>query len=565
VDAGEGSGYDIEEATNLAPAIHSKLQALDNPCSHRTHFDRFVLLGALARTHGSSETARVFTHRLAILALRLFVLFTCLSCGGESMDDPRPRLVLLYATCTVNANYLSPYDERVDFTPNLQRFADEGIVFQRHTTEAGQSGIAFASIFSGSQADHHQMYRHPLAMSEDVYLVSEAYAEQGYETFIWNRHAEASPELGYAQGIPVPNRHEGLIDPEGDAFQEILERLATDTDYRAFVMTNFTLTHSPYTTDPLQSFLKAYPDRANELTTRQIMDLSRIHTKDNIGLSYNHDATVSRLGLSPTRLKDLYRAIAVVYTSNIFELDRHFGSVIDAIRSSGLLDESLIVFTADHGEVVDRENALYPWSHAMQLAPEVLRVPLIIRAPRLDVSPGVYEGVTRSIDVLPTMAGLSSFELGDRMGIDGVDLTASIRRLEPAPELLGFSHTSVLVRAVHNQLRTLYGSRLWKALGVNTPDQNVRRVWVRIRDGDMVFKRYRLGKGDWRYSAFDLSGDPEERVELFDRDDLAHAEMARRLDVYWLKLVDRYGTERAGKNLPPEIEEEALRSLGYIE
>ena len=41
--------------------------------------------------------------------------------------------------------------------------------------------------------------------------------------------------------------------------------------------------------------------------------------------------------------------------------------------------------------------------------------------------------------------------------------------------------------------------------------------------------------------------------------------VARRLDAYWQKLVDRYGAAKAAKILPREEEEEALRELGYIE
>ena len=76
----------------------------------------------------------------------------------------------------------------------------------------------------------------------------------------------------------------------------------------------------------------------------------------------------------------------------------------------------------------------------MQLAPEVLRVPLIVHAHRLGVEPGVHPGVTRSIDILPTIAGLSKIELGDRSGIEGVDLSPSIQGLVSPLDLLARSY-----------------------------------------------------------------------------------------------------------------------------
>ena len=89
----------------------------------------------------------------------LRLLVTCALVGGAlgcaaPGETPQPRLVLLFAPCTVSTAFLSPYNEEVDFTPNLQAFAERSVVFQRHQTEAGQSGPAYAAIFSGGQADH---------------------------------------------------------------------------------------------------------------------------------------------------------------------------------------------------------------------------------------------------------------------------------------------------------------------------------------------------------------------------------------------------------------------------
>jgi hypothetical protein len=57
--------------------------------------------------------------------------------GGMPADTP--RLVLLYATSTRNADPLSPYDPDDAFTPQLADFARSSVVFSRHQTESGQS------------------------------------------------------------------------------------------------------------------------------------------------------------------------------------------------------------------------------------------------------------------------------------------------------------------------------------------------------------------------------------------------------------------------------------------
>ena len=128
---------------------------------------------------------------------------------SENASEP-PRLVVLYSTCTLGTEYLSPYSPAVDFTPNLQLLADEGVVFGRHVTETGQSGGAFASLYAGVQADQHGVFHHPKILADELYLVAEAFADGGYETHFWSGHAMAAGELAYGQGVPeehVYHRH----------------------------------------------------------------------------------------------------------------------------------------------------------------------------------------------------------------------------------------------------------------------------------------------------------------------------------------------------------------------
>jgi arylsulfatase A-like enzyme len=88
-----------------------------------------------------------------------------------------PRLILLYAPCTVSRSYLAPYASDVAYTPQLAAFARESVVFERHQSEAALSGIAYASIFAGSDVTRHRVYSHPRRLSGDVYHIAEAFTD----------------------------------------------------------------------------------------------------------------------------------------------------------------------------------------------------------------------------------------------------------------------------------------------------------------------------------------------------------------------------------------------------
>jgi arylsulfatase A-like enzyme len=484
--------------------------------------------------------------------------------GCRAAADPQPRLVLLFAPCTVNAKRLSPYDESVGFTPELRAFAKRSVVFARHQTETPQSGPAYASIFSGAQADHHQVYRNPSRLPDDVYVIAESFAENGYETFYWIGHPAASVKTNFHQGIQAGNIVNGHLTASAPRFDEILERLALDEGYKAFVITTPVLTHSPYRTEPWEAFHQRYPHAANGIGREKATRLAELYRANFHLLTWNFDVGAQQLGLSGERLEELVRAVELLYASTLSELDQVFGDLVAAIDARGLEDASLIAFTADHGEVMYRPNALFKWSHGLQLAPEALNVPLIIRAPGLGA--GRYEGVTRSIDVFPTLAGLSGISIPPEHGVQGEDLSGALLGREPAPRLVAPSHTAVLVETVFKQMYQPRWKRGWAVARGLFPRVDVNLIWVSIRDGDTVYKSKKVGGDRWGNQVFDLAADPAERIDLHDPANPRHSEMAASLASYKARLVGKSSQSAGGdpSQLPEEKEAELLKGLGYI-
>ena len=175
----------------------------------------------------------------------------------------------------------------------------------------------------------------------------------------------------------------------------------------------------------------------------------------------------------------------------------------------------------------------------MQLAPEVSRVPLIIRSAHPEVGSNRYMGVTRSIDVYPTLIGLSGFSL-EAEPLSGVDLSLAMRGREPPPTLLAFSHSSVLVRSVHNSMYSPEYAHEWRLLSQTFPDQDAKWIWVVIRQGDMRYKLRNLGADTWSVQAFDLASDPSETRDVFNAADPAHADMGARAEQYKRQLERSY-------------------------
>jgi arylsulfatase A-like enzyme len=515
---------------------------------------RWPASGSAFRLAGAASGVAPF-----VVLLGVALLSGLLACSDVTEARKPPRLVLLYSTCTVNRNYLSPYDPSVSYTPQLARLASVATVFPHHRTEAAQSGIAFASIYSGMQSPQHGVFAHPRELPDSLQLIGEVFTDSGYDPHAWLAHHLAGERLNYAQGIPADQIGSQRLQASDRRFRKILNRLALDPDYRAFMVTNFSLTHGPYAGRRLPEFCQRYPDECGALRDRKrFARLRRLYT-DHFHIGYNYKESRLLRDFSERDLADFADVIELLYKASVYTLDRELGHILAEITKRGLLDSSIIAFTADHGETLYREGQLYYWGHGYQLSPDAINVPLIIHAPGQDTT-AIYPGVTRSIDVFPTLAGLAGIKLEDRPG-RGVDLSNVLLRGAPAPDLLAFSHSSVLSKPVERM--NVANFEFFRS---HFPRQDPELIWVALRSQDAVYKLRRQFEGEFEPSVYDMATDPDESADVYDPGNVVHQKMLRQLEDYRRGIVDAYRvwSGQPGE-LPEEEQERMLRALGYVE
>lgn len=498
--------------------------------------------------------------------LNIFVVLGSLvtGLGGCAPDQAivEPQLVLVYATCSLNREALSPYrtSETIlapTHTPNLDKFSRRSAVLQRHQTESGQSGTSFASIFTGTQAPGHGVYFHPVRISGDVELIGSRFREGGYVAHSWLEHLMAGAHLGYARGVPIPNRHATKLLGDDPEFIAILDRLAGDPKERAFVMTNFTVTHGPYQGRELNRYCDGHPEQCEVGNFEDANFLRMLYALEHIALAWDFEATTEKYKLSSEQKQRLRQIISVLYAADVEFLDRLFGKVMAEIESRGLAERSVIVFTSDHGEAADRESLAFRWTHGMQLAPDVLNVPGMVFAPGQGVKPGLYEKVTRSIDLLPTLLSLAGISYS---GLPGADLSPALRGEAQPPDLTAFSHTAILPEPFYRDIEK------YPYLHSLFPDRGIDHIQVGLRRGDMFFQLTpSVETRELVPALYDVETDKGKVDNLFDPDNPDHQAALGELGLYRETLTAQYQLPKAHRRLSEEEEEELLRALGYIE
>lgn len=122
------------------------------------------------------------------------------------------------------------------------------------------------------------------------------------------------------------------------------------------------------------------------------------------------------------------------YYAQTASLDELFGRLLDSLQASGVAEDTLVIFTSDHGEMMGAQgrrakNIFYE---------EACRIPFLMRWPNGGVGGGQARNTCLStVDILPTLCGL--LELAPPAGIEGMDLSQSVLGLpgsEPEAVLL---------------------------------------------------------------------------------------------------------------------------------
>jgi arylsulfatase A-like enzyme len=171
-----------------------------------------------------------------------------------------------------------------------------------------------------------------------------------------------------------------------------------------------------------------------------------------------------------------------------------------------------------------------------------------------------YSHVTRSIDVLPTLLGLSGLSTDSYAG-EGVNLAPTLAGEGAPPELAAFSHLQIMDVAHVEKM---------KANSLDTvsslfPAEDLNWMWVSVRIGDLVYKLERRELGPLERAVYDWSTDSTESRNLYEPESTAHAAAFERLESYRQAFIQSYREARADLDgLPTEERLEMLRAMGYV-
>lgn len=178
---------------------------------------------------------------------------------------------------------------------------------------------------------------------------------------------------------------------EAEDAEWVLERCAKRKDRPFFLAVGFFRPHTPYVS-PRHPYFDYYPEREMPVVQGVKEDQADIPPA---GLA-SYKKEQNKL------TDDLRRQCVQAYYASISFMDSQVGHVVDALDRLGLADNTIIVFTSDHGYHMG-EHGLW---QKMSLFEESTRIPMLMIAPGVTAKGGVAKSPVSHVDLFPTLAEL---------------------------------------------------------------------------------------------------------------------------------------------------------------
>jgi hypothetical protein len=260
----------------------------------------------------------------------------------------RPH-VFLFVIDSLRSDYLSPYNPEVHFTPRIAEFASDNAFFSNAFTRYGGTGLSMPAIWAGSVLAHKQ-YVVPFAPMNALEKLVEV---NGY------RRVQTHDHITEALWSQTDR-------------DEVLDRGKTEMDF------DFCATVDELGRTLEQGGAHQPPVFAQ---TR----------------SLNLHVAAVRNGYVPPGKS--YRGFEPPYAYRVERIDGCFGQFIDRLKRLKLYDRSVVVLTADHGELIGEDGR---WGHSYHMFPQVIQVPLFVHVPESPAPPDPG-AVALTTDITPTI------------------------------------------------------------------------------------------------------------------------------------------------------------------
>ena len=453
-------------------------------------------------------TRRPGAYRLAALALGI-----ALGCQppAPAAEIParmealgQPDIVLIVID-TLRADWTTPYGFEKDTTPELARWAEQGVVFERTRAQSSWTKMSMASLMTSLWPRTHAIRDAKDGLGESAQTFVEALQAAGYATDGVQTNGWLHQSFGFQQGF------DRYMFPSGSAGKVGMHEKPS------------LWTHADRVVEEAERLIeKRDPDRPMFLY---------LHFMD-----VHEYAAPPEFQVFGTDEEGMYQA-AVLWTDDAVRRIR------EALEDAGTLDRTVLILGSDHGETFG-EHGVH--GHARNVLTPVVSVPLVMRLP-FAVEPVRVAAQVRNVDIAPTILELAGVPAPE--SFEGASLLPLVTGTEEAADRPSWAALGV----------PLFPDASVQA-AVSNGDWTYARNEPAKEDDPEAYESRAVAPG--AEFLFDRSVDPVENVNLVELE-AGHAETLRaEMDAH-LDGKAQEGVLEKGVRIDPGIADR-LRAMGYL-
>lgn len=298
-------------------------------------------------------------------------------------------------------------------TPNIDSIAKRGTLFSQAFVQHGKCTPSRCSIFTGmypSSGGHRTLH---IKLQPNERHIVETFRKNGYTTLLTGRNhliddnsISDSFDQWFHKPVDEPTSYpESLGDPLTGAFYRgrVLCDLSQTSDYQNNLATLDWLEHAH---EPLfLSFNLFYPHPPYQVPEPFFSMIDRDQVKLYPKIDYGDKPEVMQLIHKNYGLDKLdsgeWREIIATYGGMVAAADFFVGQLLDGLSKRGLLENTIIVFLADHGDFAGQFQLVEKWDCLFQDC--LVQTPLILAVPWLDFQDQQIDSLVELVDLAPTL------------------------------------------------------------------------------------------------------------------------------------------------------------------
>ena len=321
-----------------------------------------------------------------------FLLWACSFSSLSEIDKPPQRNVILIVVDTLRADRIGAYgNTQNNTTPNIDKLAQAGLLFEQSYSQSGWTLPSFASLFTGLYPFEHRVVHSSEnkdvfgMLSKETSTLATLFRDNGYQTVAFVNNTFLAPQFGLHAGFE-------------DYFYHGADNYKLRTAQKTTALAIDWLKDQGQSNDTHNPFFMVIHYMEPHMNLAPSDEVKGIFSKENKIIQPPFTEIDSNNWALETKRKEhpnMIQEVLHIYDEEIYSVDLAIGNLLKGLDEVDRRKDTLIVFTSDHGEEYWEHGN---FGHGHNLYGVLTKVPLIVNGPTLE-GLGRHDFLVEHVDV----------------------------------------------------------------------------------------------------------------------------------------------------------------------